>query len=172
MGNAFAFNLTGIAGISLMYNSSGYTYSTSPCGIPSSACIPAQHTTGWPYAAVTQIFPNSATAGNCYNAATGAEQPCTNNCEPSAVGLPQWQLINASNASEGLWGEFSGMFLTPKDSMACQWNPNTGTPMPRSGAVVLQCDPSASAGTVVVNGVSEVRCRTLNPRFSSAVASH
>lgn len=156
-GNAYQFNLTGIAGISLLTNSSAYSYGVSPCGIPTSACVPAQHPVGWPYAAVTQFFVNSASSGNCYNAGTGAEQPCSDNCEPAAVGLPQWQLLDASNATAGLWASFSGMFLASGDQMTCSWDPVTGTTTPRTSAIVLQCNASLPRGTVVVDSVGEVR---------------
>lgn len=102
---------------------------------------------------------NSAGGGSCYNSATGQQQPCSDNCEPAAVGAPQWQLINASNATAGLVGTFDGMFLTSQDSMACAWDPNTGTPVPRSSAVNILCDPAVAPGTVVVNRVNEVRER-------------
>lgn len=161
LGNAYAFNLTGIAGLTLATKSSegggNYLFGSSPCGIPTSACVPGQHPVGWPYAAVTQYFVGTASPGNCYNQATGAEQPCTDNCEPASVGFPQWQLIDASNATAGIWGSFSGIFMVNGDETICPWDPSTGTPTPRSSTVVLQCDSSMAPGNVTVTSIAEVR---------------
>jgi hypothetical protein len=134
----------------------GQTFKFNICGTASFECLP-RWSNVYQYGVAVQYFGDAPDA-NCTDPHTGAEKPCTPDCQVLGVGQPLIDILNPDLPDSGVIIKHVGVPPSADDPYECPFDPKTGAQKPRSISYHLSCDESVPAlelANIVVNETSQ-----------------